>query len=842
MRVLLGAAPGVGKTCAMLEEGRRLAETGQDVVIGLLETHGRPVTAAMAVGLPVVPRRSVHHRGVGLDEMDVDAVLARHPQLALVDELAHTNAPGARHPKRWQDVEDLLDAGIDVISTVNIQHIESLNDVVEQITGVPQRETIPDTVLRRADQVEVVDLAPQALRDRLSAGDVYPAERIDAALSNYFRVGNLTALRELALLWLADDVDQALKDYRDDHGISSRWEARERVVVALTGGPEGETLLRRGARIAARSSGGELIAVHVTHEDGLRSPHPTELTRQRQLVTALGGTFHQIVGPDVPSALIDHAHSVNATQLVIGASRRGRLTKMVSGPGIGSVIIRESGDIDVHIVNHAAAARFRLPRLSRGSVSGRRRVAGFLVLAIAGPALTWLLGSTRSPDMLTVDVLAYQLLAVLVAIIGGAWPAFVAALASGLALDFFFIEPLYTITVGRPRHLVALLLYVVTAAVVAAVVDRAARRARVARRASGESELLQTIAGSVLQGQDAVAAVLARTRSAFGLSGVRLLVGGVVVESCGDAAGERTTVPVGRRGVLELFGDAVDPAGLRLLGVIATQIDAVLDHRDLERTASEVEPLAATDRVRTALLSAVGHDLRRPLAAARAAIGGLRSQGSGLSRADEDELLATADESLETLSVLIRDLLDVSRLQSGVLAVSTMPVDPADVILEAVDELGLGPDSIEFGLAEGVPDALADPVLLQRAVVNLMANAVRFEPGGRRVRLTTSAFADRVEIRVVDHGRGVPPERLDEIFVPFQRLGDTDPTTGLGLGLALSKGFVEGMDGTLEPEATPGGGLTMVISLPQAGVDRDDQAGRDGAAQGGPGFGEGARG
>lgn len=373
LRVLLGAAPGVGKTCAMLEEGKRLQDNGVDVVIGLLETHGRTMTARMAEGLPQVPRRQVDHRGVELDEMDVRALLRRHPEVALVDELAHTDAPGSDHPKRWQDVEDLLDAGI------------------------VQRETIPDTVLRHADQVEVVDLAPQALRDRLSSGDVYPSERINAALSNYFRLGNLTALRELALLWMADDVDQALKLYREEHGIEGRWEARERVVVALTGGPEGETLLRRGARIAARSSGGELIAVFVSNEDGLRSPRPTELIRQRQLVTTLGGTFHQLVGSDIPATLIDFAHSVNATQLVIGATRRGWLAKMLSGPGIGSIIIRESGDIDVHIVNHAAAARFTLPNLSAGAVSVRRRVVGFATLVTTGPLLTWGLERPAAP-------------------------------------------------------------------------------------------------------------------------------------------------------------------------------------------------------------------------------------------------------------------------------------------------------------------------------------------------------------------------------------------------------------------------------------------------------------
>jgi len=269
LRVMLGAAPGVGKTFAMLEEGRRLRDAGKDVVVALAETHGRPATSALLDGLEILHRRRIDHRGVGLDELDLDALLARAPAIALVDELAHSNAPGSANAKRWQDVDAILEAGIDVMSTVNIQHIESLNDVVQQITGVLQRETIPDAVLRRADQVELVDLDPQSLRDRLSEGLVYPAARVDAALSNYFRLGNLTALRELALLWLADEVDVALQAYRVEKGIDAPWEARERIVVALTGGSEGETLLRRGGRIAARSSGGQLYAVHVTSADGL---------------------------------------------------------------------------------------------------------------------------------------------------------------------------------------------------------------------------------------------------------------------------------------------------------------------------------------------------------------------------------------------------------------------------------------------------------------------------------------------------------------------------------------------------------------------------------------------
>lgn len=829
LRVLLGAAPGVGKTYEMLEEGRRLRDAGRDVAIAVVETHGRAATAALTAGLEEVPRRAVAHRGVQLAELDLDGVLARAPQLALVDELAHTNAPGVAHEKRWQDVETMLDAGIDVITTVNVQHIESLNDVVERITGIVQRETVPDAVVRSADQIEVVDLAPQSLRDRLSAGLVYPAERIDAALSNYFRVGNLTALRELALLWLADEVDSALNRYREQHGITGTWQARERVVVALTGGPEGETLVRRGARIAARSAGGELLAVHVSNQDGLRSGSPGALAEQRALVDALGGSYHQVVGDDVPRALVTFARSVNATQLVLGVSRRGRLAAALTGPGIGATVIRESGDIDVHIVTHAAAGgAVRLPRVSGGALSWRRRLLGFVIALAGGPLLSWLLFATSNDDAITADVLSYQLLVVVVALVGGIWPALFAAVLSGLTLDYLFIDPRFTITIADPAHALSLGLYVVIAILVSWIVDQAARRTRAARRAAAESELLATVAGSVLRGESAVPALVTRTREAFGLAGVRLLDrDGTVLATDGEPLPDDAVVrvPVGGdtapRGELELHGAALDAASRRLLGVIVAQLGAALERTDLTATAREAGVLAETDQVRSALLSAVSHDLRRPLAAAVAAVGGLRAAGPALSDADRAELVATADESLATLSTLVTDLLDVSRVQAGVLAVSLQPVDVPAVVLAAVDELGLGPRDVVLSLDPELPPVAADPVLLQRVVVNVLANAHRHSPEHTPVRVATSRLGGIEELRIVDHGPGVEPERQHEIFAPFQRLGDTDNATGLGLGLALSRGFTEGMGGTLTPEATPGGGLTMVVALPVAEASVD---------------------
>jgi two-component system sensor histidine kinase KdpD len=814
--VLLGAAPGVGKTYTMLEEGARLRDEGRDVVVAVVETHERKATAAMLKDLQVIPRKVTEHRGVRLEEMDLEAVIARHPDVALVDELAHTNAPGSQNEKRWQDVEALLDAGINVMSTVNVQHIESLSDVVEQITGATQRETVPDNILRAADQIEVVDLAPQALRDRLAEGHVYPAARIDAALSNYFRLGNLTALRELALLWLADEVESALKSYRTEHGIDSKWEARERVVVALTGGPEGETLIKRGARIAARSAGGELIVVHVTSQDGLAEPHPGALAGQRVLAEKLGGTYHQVIGDDIPRALVDFAKASNATQLVIGVSRRSRLTAALTGPGIGATVIRESGPIDVHIVTHSAAGgHFTLPRLS-GALTLKRRIIGLIVALAGGPLVTWLLVSLRTTDTITSDVLAFQLLVVIVALIGGIWPALFAALLSGLTLDFFFIQPLYTVTIAKPTHIIALLLYVLNALLVSYVVDQAARRSRVAIRAGAESELLATIAGSVLRGQDALEALISRTKESFTLNSVRVLAKDeVLFESGQPQEGDRITVlPIGDRGTLELHGPNLAASERRLLSVIAAQIDAALEHNALVKTAGEVEPLAQADRMRSALLAAVGHDLRRPLTAATAAITGLRSTDVAWSDSDRDELLATAQESLETLAGLVTNLLDVSRVQAGALAVTTAPVLAEDVILGAIDELGLGPADVELDIAEELPEVLADAGLLQRVIVNLLENARKFSTAGEPVRISASTFAGTVELRVTDNGPGVPEDRREDIFVPFQRLGDIDNSTGLGLGLALSKGFVEGMGGTLQADDTPGGGLTMVISLP----------------------------
>jgi two-component system, OmpR family, sensor histidine kinase KdpD len=355
LRVYLGAAPGVGKTYAMLAEGQRRRARGTDVAVGLLETHGRRLTASMAEGLNVVPRQVLSYRGVTFTEMDTDAVLARHPQVALVDELAHSNVPGCRNAKRWQDVDELLDAGIDVITTLNIQHLESLNDVTEQITGVTQHETLPDEVARRAEQIELVDMTPEALRRRMAHGNVYPPDRIDAALTHYFRPGNLTALRELALLWLADRVEEGLQRYRTEHGIAAPWETRERIVVGIAGEKGDRAVIRRAARIAARTPGSDLIAVHVTPDDGLTAGRTELLDALRVLVTSLGGSFRQIPGEDVADALLQFARAEDATQMVLGASRRSRFLTLIAGKSTPTRLARRAEHLDVHLVSREGA-------------------------------------------------------------------------------------------------------------------------------------------------------------------------------------------------------------------------------------------------------------------------------------------------------------------------------------------------------------------------------------------------------------------------------------------------------------------------------------------------------
>jgi two-component system, OmpR family, sensor histidine kinase KdpD len=825
LRVYLGAAPGVGKTYDMLSEGRRRRERGTDVVVGFVETHGRAHTAELLVGMEIVPRQAMTYRGAEFTEMDTDAILRRAPKVALVDELAHTNVPGSRREKRWEDIEELLGAGIDVISTVNIQHLESLNDVVESITGVKQRETVPDEVVRRADQIELVDMTPEALRRRLAHGNVYAPEKIDAALANYFRVGNLTALRELALLWLADRVDDALEAYREHHGIAESWPARERVVVALTGGPEGETMLRRGARIVRRRAGGELLAVHVARSDGLVGASPAAMARQRELIESLGGTFHTVVGDDVAEAILEFARGVNATLIVIGVSRRPRWKALFS-EGVGAAVTRLSGPIDVHVVTHEAAGGRgeRLPRRSE-VLGGRRRIAGW-ALAVVGPiALTVILTRLLGAHSLSTDLMLFLTLTVGVALAGGIWPALTCAVFGSLLLNYYLTPPVHTWTIADPENALALVVFVLVALAVASVVDVAARRTVQAAHSQAESETLSVLAGSILRGENTVAAVLGRLRETFGMTSVTLLerdddrspwkqVAASGAPACTVPEEADAEVSVTSTLALAMKGRVLAASDRRVLEAFAAHAAIVLDRERLRQQADEARRREHGNTIRASLLAAVSHDLRTPLATIRAAVSSLRQTDLTLSPEDQAELLATIESGTGRLERLIDNLLDLSRLRADAVRPLSRWVSLDEIVPRALE--GVPRDRVRIDVPESLPLVHADPGLVERSIANVVENAVRYSPPDTPVLVTASTLGPVVEVRVVDRGPGVPDEAKPQMFESFQRLGDSPAGDGVGLGLAVARGLVDVVGGTLVAEDTPGGGLTMVVSLPAA--------------------------
>ncbi|MFI5757779.1 ATP-binding protein [Streptomyces sp. NPDC051569] len=823
LRIYLGAAPGVGKTYAMLSEAHRRVERGTDCVVAFVEHHDRPRTEVLLHGLEEIGRRELEYRGGLFTEMDVDAVLERRPAVALVDELAHTNVPGSRNAKRWQDVEELLQAGIDVVSTVNIQHLESLGDVVESITGVRQRETVPDEVVRRADQIELVDMSPQALRRRMAHGNVYKPDKVDAALSHYFRPGNLTALRELALLWVADRVDEYLQQYRGEHNIRTTWQARERIVVGLTGGPEGRTLIRRAARMAAKGSGGEILAVYIARSDGLTAASPKELAVQRKLVEDLGGTFHHVIGDDIPSALLEFARGVNATQIVLGSSRR-KTWQYIFGPGVGVTVARESTpDLDVHIVTHGEVAKGRGLPVARGARLGRSRIIwGWLAGVVAPVLLSLLLTALNDTLGLANDVLLFLFLNVLAALLGGLRPALASAAVGSLLLNFYFTPPDHTLDIQDPKNLVAIVIFFAVAVSVASVVDLAARRTHQAARLRAESEILSFLAGSVLRGETTLDALLERVRETFSMESVALLerksdvdpwtrAGSVGPQPVDRPEAADVDMPVGDHMAMALSGRVLPAEDRRVLAAFAAQAAVVLDRQRLVGEAEQARELAEGNRIRTALLAAVSHDLRTPLAGIKAAVTSLRSDDVEWSEEDQAELLEGIEHGADRLDHLVGNLLDMSRLQTGTVTPLIREIDLDEVVPMALG--GVPEDSVELDIPESLPMVAVDPGLLERAVANIVENAVKYSPGGRRVNVAASALGERVEVRVVDRGPGVPDDAKERIFEPFQRHGDAPRGAGVGLGLAVARGFVDAMGGTLAAEDTPGGGMTMVLTL-----------------------------
>ena len=655
LRLYLGAAPGVGKTFAMLNEGRRRRDRGTDVVVGYVETHGRRLTQAQVGDLEVIPRVHIEYRGSEFEEMDTDAIIARRPKVALIDELAHTNVPGSKHAKRYQDVQQILDAGIDVISTLNIQHLESVNDVVERITGVVQRETLPDALVRSADQIELVDMTHEALRRRMAHGNIYAAEKVDAALANYFRIGNLAALRELALLWVADRVEDSLQQYMEDHGITAAWETRERVVVAMTGAPGGEALIRRASRMAARSKG-DLLGVHVRSVDGLAGPPPGDLERHKEVLKELGGVYREVAAPDPVSGLIGFARSEHATQLILGSSHRSRLRELVTGSVINSVI-RQAGDLDVHVISTRdteAPGDHGLPRVRLGlggGLSARRQAAGAAAAVVGLPLLTVVLTSLRSHLTLSSVLLIYLAAVVAVALVGGTWVGVGAAIAADLLANWFFVPPIHTFTVDTAQNVITLIVFVAVAVVVSSLVGQAARRSLDAARGRAEAAILVRLAGALLSDQDPLTEVMGQLYTTFDLQGVGLLRkdpsgGWTTVAAAGESPpatpdDATDSVSLDDTTVLAVAGPNLTADDRRVLRAFGDQLAVALRSRELQAEAATAELLAQANDLRTALLRAVSHDLRTPLSSIKASATTLLADDLHLSPDATHELLVT---------------------------------------------------------------------------------------------------------------------------------------------------------------------------------------------------------
>jgi two-component system, OmpR family, sensor histidine kinase KdpD len=829
LRIYLGAAPGVGKTYKMLGEAVRRKNRGTDVVVGVVETHGRLETTKQLADLEIVPLKEIEYRGAVLREMDLDAILARHPQVVLVDEYAHTNVPGSTNKKRWQDVERLLGAGIDVISTLNIQHLESLNDVILRITGTAQRETVPDEIVRRADQLELVDMTSEAIRRRMAHGNIYPAERIDAALANYFRPGNLDALRELALLWVADRVEESLQSYLDTHAIDHSWETRERVVVGVTGIPGGEALIRRAARMAGRV-GGDFVGVHIAVDDGLTREDPESLSTQRRLVEELGGKVHEIVGHDAAESLAAFARREKATQLVLGATRRSRWHELLHGSFVARVT-RLAGDVDIHVIaqqgdggSAPSSVRRAAPGLDR-----RRVIASWLLLAVGLPLLIAVTLPFREDIALSTELLLALSLVLAIAAIGGKIVAAVAAVVASLLVNWFFVVPYNTLTIDEFENIVALVVFLSVAVTVGTLVDVASKRALEGRRARLEAEALARSTTSLAADPEPLPRLLEQLHTTFDLSGVQIVRPEgermVTVASAGDVSGSPSaSIPLvstgqageGPQSTLQIFGRTLSIDDHRLLRVLADQLVVAIENRRLVAEAAEAASLADIDAVRTALLRAVSHDLRTPLSSIKAMISGLRDPAVKWTDDQLAEALETVDQETDRLNRLVGNLLDASRLQIGALAMEIRPTVLTDTVNSALQSLNARPDDVQIEIGSDT-SVMSDPMLLERSLANVISNALRHNPPQHSVRVSAGVVGDSVHLRIIDRGLGIPAADRARVRTPFQRLGDQRTNDdGVGLGLSIAQGFVEAMHGALTLDDTPGGGLTVTITLPKA--------------------------
>jgi two-component system sensor histidine kinase KdpD len=815
LRVYLGSAPGVGKTYRMLDEGLRRRDRGTDVVIGYVETHRRANTESQIRDLEIVPRQTLDYRGAKLEEMDLAAVLARKPDVALVDELAHTNVPGSANEKRWMDVEALLAAGIDVITTINIQHLESVNDVVEKITGITQQETVPDAVVRRAEQIELVDVTPEALRRRMAHGNIYAADKIDTSLSNYFRVGNLSALRELALLWLADRVEDALQRYQDEHDITKTWETRERLIVGINGNQADEILLRRAARIASRT-GAELLAVHVVNADAMHDAN-VDTSLARELTAEFEGKFQEIVDDDISSALVSFARSERGTQIVLGASRpRSALHPRV---GVVEHVLRHTSDFDVHVIAVGDERPKHVhQRRQKRQVSWRRQLIALALAVASMTLLTLILTSARSSLSNSTEFLVYLILVLALTTWGGAVVGVISAAAAFGVENYYFITPLHTLQVSRPNDAVSLAGFLVFAAGASMVMSRFARRSHEADRARAEAQVLAKAVVNVGTSPEDFLPVLDSLRAVFNASSVALLtkndgawlptvLSGEALRP--DAA--TTQFSVDDDHVLVLEGVSLDAGDRELVNAFAGRIANGLRAMAKFQDAAELRATSQVQLSRSGLLRAVSSDVSGSLSTMQFKLDSLLDGAVTAPAKVQRERIQAVEAEVQHLTRLFANLVEVDRLERGSVIPERVSAS-LDVLVEhAVTALGESGRTFDIDVAHDLPPVMTDPAMLQRALTIVLRNACRFSPEDRPVRVTAGVTDDAVELLVIDRGPGISMARKAAMLDVLRRFGSEEKGTNLGLNVV--SGLVRVLGGQLRFEDTPGGGLTVVLEF-----------------------------
>lgn len=866
LKIFFGAAPGVGKTYSMLEGARKAGKEGMDVVIGYVEPHCRPETQALVLGLDVLPRLEIDYRGTKLSEFNLEAALELHPQLLIVDELAHTNAPGVTHTKRWQDVMQLLDAGINVYTTLNVQHLESLNDVVAQITGVVVRETVPDSIFEQADEVELVDLPPDDLLERLREGKVYIAREAERAVAHFFTKGNLIALRELALRRTAERVGQQMDVYRDEHAVQGTWPARERVLVCVGPSPFAGRLVRATRRMAA-SLKAPWVAVHVEtpHDADLSSNDRERLTQTFRMVEQLGGETATLSGENVTDELIQYARSRNVTKIVVGKPKRPRWQELFRGSLVYE-LTRKCGDIDVYVISgdpQPDTSPTAPPHRPPGS---RLAYVWAIVVVLVCTGLGLLLSSALDPTNL---VMIYLLGVVAVSLWLGRGPSIVTTILGVAAFDFCFVPPQWTLAVRDTEYIFTFLVMLLTGLVISTLTARVQFQAEAARHRERRTAALYAISRELAatQGAEQIARIAARhVTAASDVRAVVLLpdrnrnlvplgpdanhvalnvhdeaVARWVLEH-GETAGRGTATLPGSegvylplptsRGTVGVLGVipssaatslSLDIEQLHLLEAFAGLIALALERANLETEADQIRLDIETERLRSSLLSAVSHDLRTPLSVITGASSTLLENDQSIGVEVRRELAASILDESERLNRLVANLLDMTRLQAGALEVHKQWQPIEEVIGAALGRTArqLNDHPVATCVAADLPFAPLDDLLIQQVLVNLLENAARHTPSGTPIEVSARLEEGHIVVEIADRGPGLPPGDPNRLFEKFYRAGDAKTRAGTGLGLAICRGIVQLHGGKIAAANRPDGGAVFRFSLPLEGTPPD---------------------